>query len=285
MKTAYILVLPASLPVPVFEGFENYSTLDNIEQWEVVNSGGNNKWELTNTVGLASSNSARLMNSNQPIGTIDELVSAPVDLSGINGSMTLSFRYAYKRKSSQDDDFLRVYVTSDCGDNWAVRKTLHGGQITTATQASAYVPAADNEWTTVHMTNITNTYWSENFRYKFQFEAGGGNNIYLDNINIYAGAPSDNLIVGISENEGVDGLAVYPNPADEELNVRFAVNNAQTTMVHVQDLSGKILQTYAIQANVGSNLMMINTQELASGMYFLSIESGGFQQTVQFTVK
>lgn len=285
VKTGYIRVLPAAAQVPVLEGFENYATLVDIEQWEVVNEGGNNEWELTNTVGLSSSNSARLMNSNQPIGTIDELVSAPLDLSGITGSMTLSFRYAYKRKSSQDDDYLRVFVTADCGDTWAIRKTLHGSQITTAIQASAYVPASDNDWTTVHMTNITDAYWEENFRYKFQFEAGGGNNFYLDNINIYQGAPSDNPIAGISENEGLDGVSVYPNPADQELNVSFAVNNAQATTVHVQDLSGKVIQSYSIQANAGANLMILNTQELAAGMYFLKIGTRDCQQMVQFTVQ
>lgn len=285
VKTAYIRVLPGSSPVPVLEGFEDYSTLSNIEQWDVINAGGNNAWELISTVGLTSSKSVRLMNSNQPIGTIDELVSAPVDLSGITGSMTLSFRYAYKRKSSQDDDYLRVYVTGDCGDSWAIRKTLHGAQIGTATQAAAYVPASDNEWTTVHMTNITDTYWAENFRYKFQFEAGGGNNMYLDNINIYQGAPSDNLVAGLGESEDLDGLSVYPNPADEELNVRFALNNAEVATVQVQDLSGKVLQSYSIQANAGSNLMILNTQELASGMYFLRIGTGDCQEMVQFTVQ
>lgn len=285
VKTAYIRVLPAAASVPLMEGFEGFSTLVDIAEWEVINEGNNNKWELNSSVGLTSSKCASLMNNNQPAGTVDELVSAPVDLSGISGSMTLSFRYAYKRKSSQDDDYLRVYVSGDCGDNWVIRKTLHGFQLTSSTQTTAFTPASEADWTTVHMTNVTNTYWTSDFRYKFNFEAGGGNNIYLDNINIYQGAPSDVLVIGLDENEGVSGLNVYPNPTDNELNIRFSVNSAQTSQVQIQDLSGKILQTYNVNANAGSNLVLVDTKDLSSGMYFLKVSGPGSEQIVQFVVR
>lgn len=284
VKTGYIRVLPASVNYPVLEGFESYGSLDGIEEWQVVNPGGNQKWEITST-GLASTQSARLMNYNQPIGGIDELVSAPVDLTPITGSMTLSFRYAYKRKNTSDDDYLRVLVTNDCGDSWVIRKTLHGFQLTSEISAATYIPASDADWITVHMTNITSAYWVDNFRYKFQFEAGGGNNMYIDNINIYSGSPSDDLIAGVSENEGVGTLSVYPNPADDELNVRFDVNNAQTTIVEVQDLAGKTVESHVIYANAGANLVSVNTAQLATGMYFLRVTAAGVQETVQFVVK
>ncbi len=283
-KTSYIRVLPAPSNVPILEGFESFSSLTNIEEWEVVNPAGNAAWELTNT-GLQSSQSVRLANLNQPSGDIDELVSAPVDLSGITGSMTLSFRYAYRRKNSSDQDKLRVQVTNNCGDTWATRRTLIGFQLSDQTQGSAFTPSVPEDWTTVHVTNITNTYWTSDFRYKFAFEAGGGNNIYLDNINIYAGSPSDDLVSGLAENGGLSELSVYPNPTDDELNVRFALNNAQDAVIEIQDLSGKVTQKNLIHANTGSNLVFVDTQSLASGMYFLTVNVAGTQQTVQFVVK
>lgn len=284
-KTAYVRVLPSPSIVPIMEGFEGFTTLSNIEEWEVINEGGNASWELTTATGLNSANSARLLNNNQAIGTIDELVSAPVDLSGITGSMTLSFRYAYKRKNSSDDDYFRVRVTSDCGDSWATRKTLHGFQLTSQTQSSSFTPSSEADWTTVHMTNITSSYWTENFRYLFQFEAGGGNNMYLDNINIYQGAPSDDLVIGISENEGASDLSVYPNPVEGELNVRFALNSAENAVIEIQDIAGKVTQRNSIQANAGANLVFVDTKDLAAGMYFLRVNIGNTQQTVQFVVK
>ena len=104
---------------------------------------------------------------------------------------------------------------------------------------------------TVHMTNITNQFWINNFRYKFQFESGGGNNIYIDNINIYSGAPSDTLVVGLQEVENDVRVEIYPNPAESEIQVDFSTNMSANAEVIVKDLTGKKLNVYPIFANAG----------------------------------
>ena len=282
-KTAYIRVLPAPSQLPFLETFESFTTLSNITEWEVNNEQGN-EFELETTTGHTGTQCARLMNNGQSTGTLDELVAMPVDLSSVS-EVTLSFRYAYKRKNSTDDDWFRVYVTNDCGDNWVVRKTLHGFQLSSQTQSSSYTPSSQEEWTTIHMTNITSAYWVNNFRYKFSFESGGGNNFYIDNINIYAGSPSDDLVVGLDEETGLSGVNIYPNPVEDELSVAFSVNNAQQSTLKIQDLSGKVMQQHTLNANAGSNMAFIDTKELAQGMYFLTIQTGNAERTVQFVVK
>ena len=63
---------------------------------------------------------------------------------------------------------------------------------------------------------------------------------------------------------------------------------------HLQDMgflsptsyiSGKMIKSHTVQAAVGSNLVVLGTDELASGMYFLNISSGESQQAIQFVVK
>lgn len=285
VKTGYIRVLPAATNLPFLDDFEGYSTLSNIEQWEVVNPDGNKAFELESTVGHTGSKSARLLNFNESEGSIDELVSAPVDLSGISGSVTLSFRYAYKRRTSNDDDWLRVYASPDCGQAWAIRKTLHGIQLGSTTQSTAFTPSSSADWTTVHVTNITSTYWTNNFRYKFRFEGGGGNNFYLDNINIYSGSPSDALVVGLEELEDLTRLAVFPNPTDNELNVQFSVQQDVDAIFEIQDITGKQIQRHLIKAAQGSNMALFDVQSMASGMYFLKVSIGSSFKTIQFMVK
>jgi PKD repeat protein len=285
VKTAYIRVLPDAAQIPFLEDFEGFSTLSNIEEWEIVNNGGSAEWELETSTGHTGTKCARILNNGQPVGSLDELISAPVDLSGITGSMTLSFRYAYKRKNSSDDDWFRVYVTNNCGDSWAIRKTLHGGQLTSATQSSSYTPSSAADWTTIHMSNITSAYWVDKFRYKFSFEAGGGNNMYLDNINIYSGAASDDLVIGLTEEGQLSELSVYPNPADDELSLEFSLSSAQKVVVQLRDVSGKIAQRNVIHANQGLNLVLLDTKELASGMYFLNLNVAGHQKTMQVVLK
>ncbi len=283
IKTSYIRVLPSGTSIPFLEGFESYSTLSNITEWEIINDGGIG-FEIA-SIGLNSSKSVKIMNFTQAPGPKDALVSNPIDLSSVSGSMTLSFRYAYKRKVSIDDDWLKVFVTNDCGQGWGLRKSLHGQQLSTDVSSSSFTPTSEADGTTVHMTNITSQYWVNNFRFKFEFEAGGGNNMYIDNINIYEGSPSDNLVVGITENELIQNLVLYPNPTDDELNVQFSLESSQQVFVQIQDLSGKILQNNLINANSGSNLVLLNTSELSSGMYFMKINIGGAQKTIQFVIK
>lgn len=284
-KTALIHVTPDALDLPMVEGFESYASLNNIEEWIVVNPVGNG-FQLAN-VGLNSSKSARLINYNQTVGDLDELIASPVDLSGVS-QVTLSFRYAHKRRNTSDDDKLRVLVSNSCGAAWAIRKTLLLAS-TSPVQGTSYIPANESDWTTVHVTNITSSYFVDNFRYKFTFEGGGGNNLYLDNINIYEGAPSDDIVdgsgVGLNELSSLNGLSIYPNPASHELNVAFNTKVAQQVKVQLQDLSGKIAQQHQIQAAQGSNLVVLETSNLSAGVYFMTIESNGFKDVKQFVVK
>lgn len=287
-KTSYIRVMqPVGTWIPFLEDFESLSTLENIIQWEVIDHGGNAKFELTTTAGHTGTNSAKLANFAQLAGNFDELVSVPVDLSSITAAsaMTLSFRYAYRKRASGNDEWLKVYATNNCGDTWSPRKTLHGDLLGTDIATSAWTPSTVADWTTVHMTNITSAYWVDDFRYKFEFESDGGNNFYLDNINIYAGSASGNLVVGMNEEEELGQLTLFPNPAEEEVNVRFNTSNAQNVEFYIQDISGKVIKTTTIQAASGSNLVVLGTEELASGMYFLQINASGLQQSIQFVVK
>ena len=197
----------------------------------------------------------------------------------------MSFRYAYRKRNTSDLEYLKVFLTKDCGESWVQRKTLGGSALSTLTSGTSWAPASINDWVTVHMTNVTSDYWVENFRYKFRFESTGGNNIYLDNINIYPGSPSDDLVLGLTDNGEIDGITLFPNPADQEVNVRFNVQAAETAYVQIMDITGKVVQTSLVNAQEGTNLIVIGTDTLAAGSYFLNLKVGGAQKNLQFVIK
>lgn len=283
-KMSYIVVLPASEPLPFHEGFENLSSLSNSTRWTVQNYENNAAWGITSSAARSGSKSAKLANYGQAAGMTDELSSAPVDLSGINATdgVTLSFRYAYRKRISANDDFLKVYITNTCGETWGLRKTMHGASLSNATAPTAWTPTAA-DWTTVHMMNITSVYWADNFRFKFRFEGDGGNNIYLDDINIYAGAPSETVVLGINDKSEFQHATVYPNPADEEVHVRFTASTGQSVGITVTDLMGHTLQQHKVNANEGENIVLIATDMLAPGMYMIRLNEGN--QAMQFVVR
>ena len=135
------------------------------------------------------------------------------------------------------------------------------------------------------MTNITSNYFVDKFRVKFQFEGQGGNNFYLDDINLYLGSPSNTVVLGIAEEGDIAELSVYPNPTDAELNVRFTLSSDQITQLNIQDITGKTASKYVIHAASGSNNVIMNTENLAAGVYFVTIKAGEITKTMQFVKK
>lgn len=266
-KTNFIQVLNSPTSLPIYEGFETYATSEAVPFKATANSAGP-IWSLF-PGGQFSAASMSLNNFGQSAGDVDELISEPVDLSGITSAtdVTLSFRFAHRRTSASGTEYLKVFISNDCGQTWVQRRTISGTALSTAISDQNWTPSND-DWRTVHMTNITSTYWVENFQYKFVFEANGGNNLYLDNINIYAGGPSE---LNVEELHPFSNFSVYPNPAEDQLTVSVPVTQPQVVTFELIDLTGKVLMTKTIQAQTGDNQVQLSTQQFEAGMYHVRI--------------
>ena len=287
IKNNFIHVLNAASSLPFLEGFENYSSLSNIQEWEVFSSSANNAWTIESTTGYSGAKCAKLMNFGQGTANVDELTSSQIDLSTVpsTGTVTLSFRYAYRKVLAANYEYLKVFISGDCGADWIQRKTIQGNQLSSLTSTTSWKPTSQTDWVTVHMTNVTSNYFTDKFRVLFRFEGEGGNNIYIDDINLYNGGPSNDLVTGIVEHSSISHLEMFPNPADDELNVSFDLPNSDDLTISMIDLSGKVIQKHLVKAKEGKNLVMMNTQELAAGMYQLVIVSSNGQKTLPFIVK
>ncbi len=290
-KTQVIHVLPAGASLPYYESFENYTTLNGLNNWFVYDANNNNNtFSLYTGTGYTGQKCVKLNNfSETTTGSVDELTSAVIDMSSIVAPQiaTLSFRYSYKKKTAANSETLKIIATGNCGGTWVTRKTISGTTLGSLASTSAWTPASQADWVTVHVTTITTAYLTPDFRFKFQFTGSGGNNLYLDDINIYSGAPSDVIVTaGLDEQSAlINGLEVYPNPTDGEVNVSFSIPTDENVTVQIQDVSGKLAQTHAIKANSGTNLVMMDAKDLSSGLYFLTIQMGTSKKTVQFVVK
>jgi hypothetical protein len=117
---------------------------------------------------------------------------------------------------------------------------------------------------------------------KFRFESDAGNNIYLDDINLYQGASSNEVVVGVNESIALNSFGIYPNPTDNELNVQFNLSQPEIMLFEIMDLTGKKIEKQVIKANSGENLVILNTNNLSSGLYLLNVNSGNLTKTIQF---
>ncbi len=271
-----------SIGLPYLESFENYTTFNGIEEWAVDNPENNAKWSIVTNASLTGLKSAKLANFGQSGNFTDDLTSGVIDLSTLDPAsdiMTLSFRYAYRKKLPANYECLKVFISNNCEETWSQRKTLCGAQLSPLSSNVAWTPSTPEDWTTVHMTNVTSAYFTSNFKMRFRFESDSGNNIYLENINIYEGAPSDELILSVEE-LNVSNLAIYPNPADNELNISYLIYSADHTSIKIIDPTGKCVLLRNIESEIGSNLVVIDTSSLAKGVYFVQIGESGLSEKV-----
>ena len=283
-KNNYIRVLPSAAGLPFWEGFEEYSSLQNLTNWEVVNVNNNNAFTLESSFGYSGTKCVRLPNFGQQGSNVDELISQSIDVSSVpeTEDITLSFRYAYRKRTSSDYELLKVFVSNNCGDSWSQKKTLGGSQLGSTASNSSWYPTSLNDWKTVHMVNINESYYTPTFRMKFRFEGEGGNNFYLDDINLYQGDPSDDLVTGLFDSPQMLGLTVYPNPAEAELSVDFDLSSNQLLKIEIVDLLGKVVGAYGLQGNEGKNTVLLNTQSLSNGTYILQLTSETISSSMPF---
>jgi PKD repeat protein len=282
-KTNYITVMPNGVSLPYSESFESYSSLNNSSSFWRTTGSGSTAFEVTNTAGSEGSKSLKLRNFVNAEDTYTELYSNPFDLSAIPSSetVTFSFKYAHRKKNISDYEIFRFHASNDCGETWSIRKTLLSSSLSTQDVSSEWTPSI-NDWVQVHIININSLFYVNNAQFKFSFESDEGNNLFIDEINLYQGGPES---LGLNELGELENVLLFPNPADEELNVQFTVQNNSDVNLIVQDITGKSIRTEVIKASAGKNLVMMNTADLATGMYFMNIVQGESKKTVQFVVK
>jgi len=206
--------------------------------------------------------------NNAVIGDQDELYLPPSDLSG-TATPTLSFDYAYAQKSGENDR-LEVLISNDCGITWTSVFDKAGQNLATVGALTAsFTAAASSDWTTASI-NLTG-FASANALVKFKVTNDHGNNLFIDNVNM--AQPSTAGIKANSRDNNT--ISIYPNPATNETSITIksdmAIDNATFKII---DVIGKVYNVKQINLLPGINSYKIDTKDLATGVYFVSLETG-----------
>jgi PKD repeat protein len=277
-KNNNITVLPnTGAAFPFSEGFESTSSLSGPE-WFSNSFDTLNEWELTGAAASSGSYSVMLDNYNNTMNTKDELFSPIINLTGGTG-IGFKFKYAYARKDSLSQDQLQVYVSKDCNSSWIQRLSLIGSALETVPpQSGSYVPAGPSDWRQATV-NIPISYYTANFRFKFVFTSKGGNNIYIDDINI-------EIATGIEDIENqVNDLSIFPNPANELLNLSFDLAENKGLSFSISNVLGQTVYNSEKRMYAkGKNGLSLDLQQLENGFYLVSISDGKQQITKRFVV-
>ena len=276
----YIMVLAdPGQPAPFAEGFEAMDQFDPA-LWANVNTDGDlGTFSVRSDAAYSGTKSIRMKNNQLPAGLLDELLSPSIDLSQAQ-AVNFSFRYAFARRASDNDDKLRIYVSKDCGETWVLRKQLRGnGELPTVPdQTSTFIPNGAGQWELCTITNITSDYAVENFRFKFWFTGDGGNDLWIDDININ-GTP-----VGLDETIAAGGVLVSPNPATSSATLSLQQADAANVRVELLDLTGRTIAVVAQgRTAAGLHRWELPVRALNSGVYLVRVMQDARQQVLRFT--
>lgn len=89
----------------------------------------------------------------------------------------------------------------------------------------------------------------------------------------------------IVENNNLNLLEVYPNPANEIVSINLDLNKISETVITIQNALGQIVKTINKGSlPVGSQTITIPTTELANGLYTLSVITNNVATTKKLTI-
>ena len=285
-KDNVITIYSKGRKIPFLEGFDDLYELKNSSFWSIGSTSNVSDFKVTDKASSTGTKSMLLNNFSLTGKSTYELISGAFDLSDVvnQSKITLTFKYAYRKRISSNSEALRIFMSNDCGSTWSMRRAITGSFLSSQVNESDWYPTTGSDWTTIHITNINSSFWNSNARLKFAFEGNGGNNFFIDDINVYPSGPTSELQLSLEENS-LATFQLYPNPAEGELNISFESLSDQDLTYEIVDIYGKVINQNVIHTAIGNNLVVCSTSNLAIGSYFIRLNSKAYQSVHYFQVK
>lgn len=251
---------------PFSESFESVSL--SSPDWFVNNLDTGSTWQITSNAAYTGSKSIMINNYSSTLNGKDELYSRAINLSGAS-ALNISFKYAFARKDTSNRDQLQLFCIQSCNGTSIQRFSAIGQTLETVPPTTtAFAPAIGADWKTGSATipaiSLTNT-----FHFKLTFSGNGGNNLYIDDINISIDAGINHL------SDNVNDLQLFPNPANNDTELKFELNTMRTLSVKIYNLLGQSVYELPKQTFwEGTHSIQLNTSYMESGMYIVELSDG-----------
>ena len=252
-RTALIKVLPDNTAyfsgeTESFEATTFPTFPSNPEKnWDII-SATTNTWKRTTTADVTGSASLMVTNTSNSTGLVHTMYSPLFEITGSTTGAKLAFKYAYARRNSENTDKLTVSYSVDCGKTWSSAFNRSGASLvstlTTEFFNGSFVPSA-TQW---KQANASLLFLNGNpkVRFRFEFTSDGGNNIYIEDVQLTAVTAVSNL-----EDESL-GLTVAPNPTAELPRLLIDNVSAQAATIEIVDVLGRsTVLTKSIQLSEG----------------------------------
>lgn len=269
--TDYIQVLNSE-SAPYKEDFEEQT--DELVDWAISEPIQDVQWEFNPDVGYLSSNSIFLENYNTFSNNQFSFTSQVIDLSQLDTAF-ISLRAAFARKLDPEYEALRVFINTDCSDEWDFKKVFPASSTLPSVEPTDayFIPESEADWNYLLVNNIDPEERTETFRFRLIFYGNNGNNIYIDDINL----SEENLLNTKNSALFKGDVSVFPNPTSGRVNIALNLKNAETVSLQLMGTDGKLLlQEGPHRLNAGLQNLDLSMGTMAPGSYILEVigESG-----------
>lgn len=192
------------------------------------------------------------------------------------GTKAMDMHVAYAQQTAENDK-LEVVYSEDCGETWVTVWEQSGDELKTAPPVGAngnvFIPEGNSDWRfrSVDVSNIP----AGQALVAFRATSDGGSYLFLDNITFRTGEA-----LSVDELAGEANLRVYPNPVYNELTLEVDMEQAVAARIHIVNVLGQEVESVPAAFQAGQNKILVSTQHLAAGVYFLNIQMEG-AKTIQ----
>lgn len=253
---------------------EDFEAADIPNEWKSESSLADGGWNISSEAKSEGDFSAFVANFGRSTGcSVERLISPVIDLSQ-SSSASVSFDYAYQSAGSSLNrvDSFKVEIFTGC-DPSPTSLFAQGGFIISTVQGSnnnsPFIPSS-NEWR--NLTLSLDDYLGEReLRISFTFLGKGGQNFYLDDVQIVTEP------VSIAEEIALNSaIKIYPNPFQREFNVATSFDLAASLTLELFSVNGLSLWSKEYyELPPGEHILKWDsdlTGKLSPGIYFFKIK-------------
>jgi len=229
----------------------------------------------TNTIAAASGTNCAWVDNfyDNPNGPVS-IYSPLYNLQNLVSVPQFEFKYAYAQQATSNNDALKVFISTNCGANWTPLFSKSGTQLSTnggTLITTAFLNPQPAQWKT-EMLSLSGYEGNQKVAFKIEFTPNGGNNIFVDDINVSG-------VVGIKENSSVlSDVFVYPNPFSNNITIK-GNETAKISSVKLFDILGKEINAVIEKNN--DEIKITNIENIAPGIYFLKLNSTEGSKTIK----
>jgi PKD repeat protein len=260
-------------PLPFYEDFDSGTYPP---QGIVINNfDGGVTWGLDSAASVSGNYSIKIDNYiNTNYGSADEIVLPYFDLTTFTGvNLFMTYKWAYARSDPSFSDEMIVLLSTDCGVNFNQVYYRTGNSLVTGpTQITPFIPDS-TQWATANI--LLNPYMTSQYvQIKIVNVTDGGNNLYIDNINI------GDFPVSVETIKNPRQTLVYPNPASNNITIEFLKSEGDKT-VNIYSALGELVLSEEFR-NKSKSIIPID--HIAPGIYYVRLLEGNIVSTKKIII-